>query len=357
MNIYFWQSNISPHQIPYILELAKMGNDVTLIVPKSHQLKFREDSGWSTPDTKGINLIVRPDEKEITAIFETKKSRKSVHCFSGIDFNSMIYSGFKISLNKPVVRVIVAEGPDLRGLRYPIRWLYAKLKYAKYVKYIDLVLAIGQNAAIYYHFMGIDESSIKPFNYCVEDTKNNKLMKAHSNFRAIYLGGLIRRKGVDILCNAYSLLNNDPFQLDIYGGGKEEQKLRSITKKHNLASINFKGIVSNDQIKQIISTYDLLILPSRYDGWGAVLNEALMAGTPVLCSDNCGAKQLIQCELQGVIFKTGSVKDLKNKIQERLQRGTVQNDERKKLIEWSRKIHKSEVAKYFIYSIQNISKR
>ena len=46
---------------------------------------------------------------------------------------------------------------------------------------------------------------------------------------------------------------------------------------------------------------DVLVLPSRFDGWGAVVNEALMVGTPVICSDRCGASDVIENGRNGYV--------------------------------------------------------
>ena len=52
-----------------------------------------------------------------------------------------------------------------------------------------------------------------------------------------------------------------------------------------------------------IQKADLLIFPSICDGWGMVVNEALQSHIPVLISDQCGAKELIKHEHNGLIFK------------------------------------------------------
>ena len=51
---------------------------------------------------------------------------------------------------------------------------------------------------------------------------------------------------------------------------------------------------------------DVLILPSVYDGWGAVVNEALQVGCYVICSDACGASDLMKKESRlGKVFRRG----------------------------------------------------
>lgn len=47
-----------------------------------------------------------------------------------------------------------------------------------------------------------------------------------------------------------------------------------------------------EEIPSILSNQDILILPSIYDGWGAVVNEALQSGLYVISSNQCGAKDL-----------------------------------------------------------------
>ena len=67
------------------------------------------------------------------------------------------------------------------------------------------------------------------------------------------------------------------------------------------------GSVSINQIPDYLYNSDVLVLPSLYDGWGAVVNEALQAGCYVICSDACGACMLlINNSKLGIVFKAGS---------------------------------------------------
>src|SRR5437870_11248743 len=69
---------------------------------------------------------------------------------------------------------------------------------------------------------------------------------------------------------------------------------------------------------------DLLVLPSRYDGWGAVINEALMSGIPAICSDNCGAADLVRSSVQlGAVFRAGSAIDLARVLGTWIRRGPL----------------------------------
>jgi glycosyltransferase involved in cell wall biosynthesis len=58
------------------------------------------------------------------------------------------------------------------------------------------------------------------------------------------------------------------------------------------------------------------VLPSRFDGWGAVVNEALMVGTPVICSNRCGASDVIENGRNGYVFEAGSARALRERLRQ-----------------------------------------
>ena len=88
-------------------------------------------------------------------------------------------------------------------------------------------------------------------------------------------------------------------QLDVYGYGNPM--------KYNFSEsyINYKGVIPFGNAQEIISTYDFLVLPSKFDGWGVVVNESILAGVPVICSDNVGAGTLIEKFGAGKLFFLG----------------------------------------------------
>ena len=53
-----------------------------------------------------------------------------------------------------------------------------------------------------------------------------------------------------------------------------------------------------------------LVLPSRYDGWGVVVNEALCAGVPVVCSNTTGAGAVAVALGAGLTFTSGDAASL-----------------------------------------------
>jgi glycosyltransferase involved in cell wall biosynthesis len=105
-----------------------------------------------------------------------------------------------------------------------------------------------------------------------------------------FVGNLIRRKGLEELLEAIGRLSIDGYKLhlDIYGPGD--------ISTYNLPSLAtaYRGPIAFGDTQNVLAKYDALVVPSRYDGWAVVVNEALLAGIPVICSSSTGAKDLVE---------------------------------------------------------------
>ena len=110
----------------------------------------------------------------------------------------------------------------------------------------------------------------------------------------IFVGQLIPRKRLDRLLRALAAVRSTDWVFRIIGDGSERRSLEKLALELNLLRrITFTGALDNGAVRNELANADLFVLPSRWDGWGAVVNEALMSGTPVICSSYCGAADLI----------------------------------------------------------------
>jgi glycosyltransferase involved in cell wall biosynthesis len=98
----------------------------------------------------------------------------------------------------------------------------------------------------------------------------------------------------------------------------------------------------------VLEYADLLAFPSAIDGWGAVVNEALMAGVPVICSDWCGASSLIRPGWNGDVFRSGSVDDLARALRTWVGRGKLPPGQREAIRGWSHCIAGPAIARYVL---------
>ena len=74
------------------------------------------------------------------------------------------------------------------------------------------------------------------------------------------------------------------------------------------ARIEYAGFQPPEELPRLFARADVFILPSRYDGWGVVVNQAIGAGLPVICSDAAGAgHDLVEPGVNGLRFPAGDV--------------------------------------------------
>jgi glycosyltransferase involved in cell wall biosynthesis len=72
--------------------------------------------------------------------------------------------------------------------------------------------------------------------------------------------------------------------------------------------VRFRGFVNQTQLPAIYTAADLMVLPSVYDAFGVVVNEAMLCGCPVVASDHVGAaRDLIGHAKTGFVYPCGDV--------------------------------------------------
>lgn len=118
---------------------------------------------------------------------------------------------------------------------------------------------------------------------------------ASAGHRYVYVGRLLRLKGVDLAVAAFAAARRTGDVLTIVGVGEEEAALRA--QAADLAiqdAVVFAGFVENADLPAILGGQHTLVMPSRQDVWGLVANEALAAGLHVVVSDAAGVSESIE---------------------------------------------------------------
>jgi glycosyltransferase involved in cell wall biosynthesis len=130
----------------------------------------------------------------------------------------------------------------------------------------------------------------------------------------LYVGQFIERKNVELLINAISLLEIRSAFLVLLGYGPKKNDYLKLAKKHNVA-LRVIDHVELDNIPNIYGISDVLVLPSKEEVWGLVVNEAMASGLPVIVSRKVGSvKDLVINQKNGFTFNPDSATDLSNKI-------------------------------------------
>ena len=117
----------------------------------------------------------------------------------------------------------------------------------------------------------------------------------------LYVGRLGARKGLGLAFQALARLNDPNIEFLIAGTGRHEERLRTLAAKLGVADqIRFLGYVSDEELPVLYSSADVFVLPSRYEGFGLVLLEAMACGTPVIGTDVGGIPTVIEHDRTGL---------------------------------------------------------
>ncbi len=126
--------------------------------------------------------------------------------------------------------------------------------------------------------------------------------------RYIYVGRLIELKNISLLIETF---NKNGKPLTIVGKGELEQELKSKAK----SNISFIGFVDNEKLGEIYQSHDVFILPSTYEAWGLVVEEALYWGLPVIVSNKIGCSiDMVKRYNSGEIFQLSENEGLEKAI-------------------------------------------
>ncbi len=186
------------------------------------------------------------------------------------------------------------------------------------------------NVSVLTNFRFIDSPILhKPF--------NKGLLKI------IFLSRLTESKGVLDICKAVSTANSKSpsVVLDIYGpnflDGKDlEYFNKFITNDSN--RISYKGKLDNDEVLNALCNYDLYCFPVKsHEGTPGSLIEAIIAGTPALCSSIPQIQEFVSDGKDGFVFKFGSAISLSRKLEYIIKSKSILPEMSEKLLEKSKK--------------------
>lgn len=161
-----------------------------------------------------------------------------------------------------------------------------------------------------------------------EAKKNIEKYKLHNQKVFIYVGRLVKEKNIIILLKAFSKISNSipDMKLVIIGEGDH-----CTTIKKEIEVLNLKpyciltGKLEGNSLYSWYSLADCLVLPSIHEPYGAVVNEALLAGTQVICSKLAGASELITDD-NGILFQPDNILELQEALMKIYYKDRVNND-------------------------------
>jgi glycosyltransferase involved in cell wall biosynthesis len=290
----------------------------------------RSAQGWrrtSHKHLKVVDISIPANHAALTA----HDTSASLHVFSGFFSHPLVWAGFRKLAPTPARLAIFSEAPEQPWQTGWLKRLRGRALAARWARRFAFVLGIGGVGCEFFSRIGFPKEKIVPFGYYLDVLP----LAAASNqpadgiVRVVSAGQLIHRKGIDLLLRACGDLPATGWRLDVYGDGPERRRLEQVVRSLRLCDrVVFHGVVSNDAVRDSLTHADVAVLPSRFDGWGMLVNESLAAGTPVICTASCGAAVLVSSAQMGSVVQPGSVGPLRVALADAIARGPVQQEDR-----------------------------
>lgn len=181
-----------------------------------------------------------------------------------------------------------------------VSWLAARLLGVKWVvtahalyslnfgivplKHSDGAVAISQ--AVYHHLSEYlpDNAIIIPNGIIPPKIYHRDF--THNEMKFLIAGRLTRLKGVDVALNALAKLQGYEWTLDVVGEGPERENLAALSAELGISErVKFHGDKGKIDVEKFMASSSCLLFPSKSEGQGLVVLEALSAGLPVIASD------------------------------------------------------------------------
>jgi glycosyltransferase involved in cell wall biosynthesis len=136
------------------------------------------------------------------------------------------------------------------------------------------------------------------------------------HLRVGYFGTISDWKGIHVLVEAFNGLPETGVECKIYGDmtflPEYSRRVRNL-RRH--LDVKFMGEFDNSRVAEVLSGIDVLVVPSLwFENSPLTIHEAFLAGVPVLCSDRGGMAELIGDGVNGLHFRMGDARDLRDKI-------------------------------------------
>ncbi|MFO1158369.1 MAG: glycosyltransferase family 4 protein [Reyranellaceae bacterium] len=216
------------------------------------------------------------------------------------------------------VTVLVRGDSQLGGERKPWVRLVKKLLYPRLLSQFDGFLYVGQRNREYLRYYNAPESRLYFSPHCVDNDKFAAASEAvrpqsatssSARRRILFVGKLMAlKRPADILRAAQRVSQRiGPVEVVFAGSGEQEANLRQVAVETGVPT-TFLGFVNQSQLPTAYGSADAVALPSEWETWGLVVNEAMACGVPAVVSEVVGcAPDLVENGVTGATFPVGDI--------------------------------------------------
>jgi len=326
-------------------KLVEKGNKVTIITSNyGNRRKLEKQNGFNVyrfpsvgiPRSEGEYTLAFPFFKKIYEIFR-KENIEIVHCHTPSPLAlSCISAAEKMNIPKVGTHHLLAETFSLNTLlrSKTLETLFYEILNRFYNR-LDLVTGPSCYAIkiLQKHGLkvksevvsnGIDLANFSPSSEYKSFLRKFNLDKESK--KILFVGRLMKEKGLDILFQAYQLVNEriPNTRLILVGKGYLRKELEKLAEKLGVDDkVIFTGFISDELLKQAYSASDIFVLPSRAETQSLVLLEASAMGLPLVGAKITAIPELVKDGWNGYTFEPENHEDLAQKIIKILSNGKL----------------------------------
>jgi len=190
------------------------------------------------------------------------------------------------------------------------KWVHRRIVAVKDREIVaaDRIVVASDVAASSYSDAGVPDRVLRVVPLGVDMKTFQPRSRAETpTLRLLFVGKPSRTKGFDLLLGAFEALRQSGLDCSLRVAGQGRWKGPSPS------GIEW-GSVPHGRLADVYSAADLLILPSRFDGFALVVSEALACGTPVVVSSRVGAADLVRDGVNGWVVAADSAEALRERL-------------------------------------------
>lgn len=331
------------------------GEEVTYVF--LHDLRAeRKLAGWDDEDFGGAT-VVRLYEQAQPAMAAGQliaANRRAIHIVNGTNSPVMRLIAEPLLAAREARLIFFTERPVQLGCTWEriVREAYFHVKYRslarRYSGRYQGVMALGRMGVECFGRYGWDRERLYPFMYCPpSQVRPARGHRVGGEVRLLYVGRFsYRTKGVDVLMRACEL-EPQGYQLDMVGGyGDKAEEVRRWTERRR--NVRYLGTWPADEVGKRIQEYDAVVVPTRYDGWNLLVNEAVLAGVGVIVTNGAVSHEVIEQSGAGLVVAHGDARALASAIRQVVDHPDLLSEWQQRAAEFAPRISPPVVGQYMI---------
>lgn len=307
-NVLYITNKEVPYRVKFFNELSKYCN-LKVIFQSSDPMNRNREWAKSVKNNFDYEFIRQNKMKFIGILKEIKKYKYDEIIFGcANDINQIIPMLIMRLFNKKYI--VNLDGECFIGNSFKDKLKIWFLKYSK------KILEAGEESAqnieklvnkdvIPYYFSSMTEKEIEKNNRESKNTEREDFI--------LVVGRYINVKGLDVAVKVAEKLPNLNFKF--IGIGYETQEFQKYVDSFNVKNIEIIPFLQTKELFMEFKKCKMLLLPSRKECWGLVVNEAASFGTPIVSTFGSGAAvEFLSPQYKCYLANTDDVNDLLQKV-------------------------------------------